>query len=164
MHQQQPLGNIALAQQGVELCRREKWERGMGALMTVADRKQDHDILPGLYYSYLGYCLARFEKRLDEGLELCRHGVKIQLHEVENLYNLARTCMLAGDRQGAVKALEEGLFLNPDFGPLIHLRKEMGLRRDPVLRILSRSNPLNQILGRIRSSWAKQRLSREIKK
>ncbi len=150
--QQQSSGIVDMAQQGVELCRREKWREGMQALLEVADRKKDHDTLPGLYYSYLGYCLTRFEKRKEEGVDLCRHGVKIQLHEVENLYNLARTLILAGDREGAIKALEEGLFLNPDFRPLIHLRRRLGMRKEPVIRFLGRTHLLNRILGRMRAN------------
>jgi hypothetical protein len=49
-----------------------------------------------------------------------------------------------------VRALGEGLKIEPDNPQLLDLQGEIGLRRHPVLPFLARSNPLNLVLGRIR--------------
>ena len=74
----------------------------------------------------------------------------MELFEAENYLNLARTCLLARDRRGAVKAVRAGLKVDRGNQKLLTLYKEMGVRGQPVLPFLDRANPLNVLLGRIR--------------
>jgi len=133
----------------IDQCRKGNWEQGLPYLGQLAS-SEDRAHLPGLFYSYLGYGIALREQRLDEGLKLCKHSVKIEFFHPENYWNLARTCLLAKDRRGAVRAVREGLKIDPHSEELLELQKEMGLRRSPVLRFLSRDNPLNRFLGSVR--------------
>jgi hypothetical protein len=135
---------------GIECCRRGDWNAGLQYLGRVTQSEDANSGLPGLFYSYLGYGIALRDKRVREGLKLCRHSIEVELFEPENYLNLARTCLLARDRKGAVKAVRSGLKVDRHDSKLIALYKEMGIRGLPVLSFLDRSNPLNVLLGRIR--------------
>jgi hypothetical protein len=137
---------------GIECCRRGDWSEGLHHLGRIAEGASAAE-LPGLFYSYLGYGVALREQRIQEGLKLCRHSVQVEFYEAENYLNLARTCLLARDRKGAIKAVRAGLKLDRGNQELLRLHKELGIRKLPVLPFLDRSNPLNQFLGRLRHVW-----------
>lgn len=134
-------------QAGVDLCRAGQWDRGVSLLVRLAEERSE---LPPVACSYLGYGLAQDRRRLREGVELCRHAAKQEFYQPEIMHNLARAELAAGHRMEAVRALEAGLKLDPDHRGLNELRREMGLRRSPILPFLARDNPLNILLGRIR--------------
>lgn len=129
-------------------CREGQWARGLRGLLQVAESRETD--LPSLYYSYLGRAIASQERRVSEGLLLCRHAVRLECYQPENYANLARTYLLAGRRREAFQALARGLAVDADHPDLLNLRIELGARREPVLRFMSRCNPINQLLGRIR--------------
>ncbi len=134
---------------GLDLCRAGEWDRGLAILGYLA-QSVDRSALPGLFYSYLGYGIARCERRVEEGVKLCRHAIKVEFYQPENYLNLARVELLAGDRRGAVRALARGLKIDPHHLELIALQREVGLRRQPVLSFVARDNPVNRLLGRLR--------------
>ena len=134
---------------GLGHCRRDEWDKGLRFLGALANSDQ-RSALPGLFYSYLGYGIARCEGRLAEGLKLCHHAVKMEFYQPENYLNLARTQLLAKDRSGAVEAIQGGLAVDPNHVELRALARELGVRRPPVVRFLSRDNPVNRLLGWLR--------------
>lgn len=145
----------AVLHRGLECCRRDDWNEGLLYLgqLAEADRSDRGSMeLPGLFYSYLGYGIARCQGKVKEGLKLCQHAIKVEFYEAENYVNLARTCLLAKDRSGAVRAVREGLKVDRQSLELQALYRELGIRREPVLGFLSRTHPLNMLLGRIRSA------------
>lgn len=142
-------------ERGVDLCRRGDWEAGIPLLVQAASEVGDGRSLPSLFYSYLGYGIARVERRTQEGLKLCRHAIKIEFYQPENYLNLARTQLLAGDRGPAVRTLRDGLRIDPRHEEMLALAKELGIRQSPVLSFLSRDNPLNRALG-----WLRHQLTR----
>ncbi len=139
---------------GIECCRRGDWNEGLRYLGKLAEGGESSD-LPGVFYSYLGYGIALCQKRVDEGLKLCQHSIKVEFYEVENYVNLARTCLLARDRRKAVRAVLGGLKIDPHHPELLVLYRELGIRSLPVLPFLDRQNPVNQLLGRIRHAFRK---------
>ena len=144
----------------IERCRRGAWREGLPALARIAEQETRPGALPALVYSYLGYGIALRQQRLSEGLKLCQHAVKMEFYQAENYLNLARTHALAGHRRAAVRAVADGLKVEPDHGQLLELQHELGLRKRPVLSFLSRSNPINSLLGRIRHLVKPQRAPR----
>jgi hypothetical protein len=138
---------------GIDSCRKGDWNEGLRHLGLIAAMGEEAGTLPGIFYSYLGYGIARKEKRIQEGLRLCRHSIEVEFFQAENYLNLARTCLLARDRKGAVKAVRAGLKIDRGHRELIAFYRELGIRSRPVLPFLSRDNFLNQILGRIRHAW-----------
>lgn len=145
-----PAGLTDAMLDAIDRCRRGGWKDGLPALAHIAEQEQRPGALPALVYSYLGYGIALRQQRIQEGVRLCQHAVKLGFFQVENYLNLARTLMLAGQRRAAVRALGEGLKIEPDNAQLLELQREIGLRKRPVLPFLSRSNPLNLVLGKIR--------------
>ncbi|MEA2601137.1 MAG: hypothetical protein QOF89_2129 [Acidobacteriota bacterium] len=136
--------------QGIDCCRRGDWNEGLRYLGQIAERGDTGTGLPGVFYSYLGYGIALREQRVREGLKLCRHSVKVEFYEADNYLNLARTCLLARDRSGAVRAVRDGLRIDPHHPGLLAVRTELGVRGQPMLPFLGRSHLVNRILGRLR--------------
>jgi tetratricopeptide (TPR) repeat protein len=134
---------------GLDLCRVGEWDRGLAILGYLA-QSADRSALPGLFYSYLGYGIARCEGRVEEGVKLCQHSIKIEFYQPENYHNLARAHLLDKDRRAAVRAIDKGLKIDPHNLELLTLTREIGVRREPVLSFLSRDNILNRFLGRLR--------------
>ena len=143
---------VSALTRGIDCCRQGNWNEGLGHLGWIAERESTTG-LPGLFYSFLGYGIALQQHRIEEGLKLCQHAIKLEFYEVENYVNLARTCLLAKDRKGAVQAVRSGLKVDRGHEGLLALYKELGMRSQPVLPFLSRSNLLNQLLGRIRHAF-----------
>jgi hypothetical protein len=133
---------------GIDCCRRGDWNEGLRHLGQIAEKGDTG--LPGIYYSYLGYGIALREKRIREGLQLCRHSVKVEFYQADNYHNLARTYVLARQRSAAVRAVLDGLKIDPHHSGLLVVRKELGIRSRPVLPFLDRGNAINQFLGRLR--------------
>lgn len=132
---------------GIALCRSGDWKRGLPILAALAGQRQN---LPGVALSYLGYGMASQRRQIRDGRELCRRAAASDFYQPDVLYNLARVEHLANNRREAVKALEAGLELDPDHAGMLKMKKEIGIRRKPVLRFLSRNNFVNVLLGRIR--------------
>lgn len=138
------------AKQGVEACKRGQWKEGLAVLGKIAEADRQGAELNGQFYSYLGYGIARYERRVKEGLALCQHSIKVQFYEPENYVNLARVHLLARNRRKAVEALTRALKLNASHPGARALAHEIGWRRPPVIPFLSRNNFLNQLLGKMR--------------
>src|SRR5262249_16307719 len=64
-------------ERAIEQCRKGNWDQGLPYLGQLAS-SEDRTRLPGLFYSYLGYGIALREQRVDEGLKLCKHAIKIE--------------------------------------------------------------------------------------
>ena len=147
-------GAVDILERGLDHCRRDEWDKGLrflGMLVESPDRSR----LPGLYYSFLGYGIARVEGRVAEGVKLCQHAIKLEFYQPENYLNLARTQLLAKNRKDAIEAIRRGLAIVPNYVELQALARELGVRRAPVIRFLSRDNPLNRLLGWLRHTFKK---------
>jgi len=138
------------AKRGVEACKRGQWKEGLAVLGKIAEADRQGAELNGQFYSYLGYGIARYERRVKEGLALCQHSIKVQFYEPENYVNLARVHLLARNRRKAVEALTRALKLNASHPGARALAQEIGWRRPAVIPFLSRNNFLNQLLGKMR--------------
>ncbi len=106
--------------------------------------------------SYYGYVQAVVDKRFQSGMAACRKSLAVfkpsDATSARALYpilylNLGRACAAANRKKDAVEAFTKGL--KHDKGHL-ELKKEMkalGLRKQPPVPFLSRSNPINKYLG-----------------
>ncbi len=138
------------AHRGVELCRAGEWKQGLLLLAEVPSSELPDRRLRALSYSYLGYGLAKFQKRAREGVKLCEQAVNIEFCEPEVFLNLVRTRVMTRDRRGAVAAVKRGLQYHPEHPVLTEYQRKLGVRRDPVLPFLSRNSLPNRILGQLR--------------
>lgn len=145
-----------LFDRGIERCRRGAWEGGLTDLSLVLERAPKGS-LQGLFYSYLGYAVAKVRGQRREGIRLCRHAIKMEFYQPEAYVNLARACLLDDQRRSACSAIRDGLKIDPDHPELLDLWHSVGQRRRPVLPFLSRRNLLNRILGRVRHDLRRDR-------
>src|SRR5436190_14503109 len=98
------------------------------------------------------YAVALVEtnrKRIQVAVELCRHALSREFVDPDLFADLGHVYVVAGMRRRALEAVNRGLAIDPQHARLITLRKEMGLRRRPVLGFLERGHPLNVFLGRL---------------
>lgn len=147
---------VAVFERGLERCRNGEWKDGLVDLAWLIEHGSRGEV-PSLCYSYLGYGLAHRRGEVKKGLRLCRHAIKLEFFQPENYLNLARTALLVDRyRHQAVTAVLDGLEIDPDHPELLELQKQLGARRPPVLRFLSRRNLLNRILGRIRHQFRRR--------
>lgn len=104
--------------------------------------------------SWYGLTLVVVERNLSLGARYCDEALRAAGPEPELLLNQARVELWLGHRQRAVRALARGLELAPEDPGLLAAREAMGWRRRPVLPFLSRRNPLNVWLGKLRHRWS----------
>ena len=140
---------------GINHCRSGRWDKGVEYLGYVAAREPQGLGEAGLFLSYLGCAVARTQGRLQEGLALCEQAVKIEFYQPENWANLAEVLILCGRRGEAMNAIEQGVDIDSRYRRLRAIHRRLGRRREPVLGFLPRSNPLNHLLGKVRSQLSK---------
>jgi tetratricopeptide (TPR) repeat protein len=150
----------ALVAEGVELCRAGQWDRGVARLSEVAAGSADPQKMPGLFFSYLGYGMAKLHGRKDEGLKLCKRAIELEFYQADNYLNLARVYMLLKQRREAIDTIEQGLKIDRDHRGLRDLQEQFGQRRDPVIAKLGRGHLLNRLLGKIRHDFAGKKTSK----
>ena len=98
------------------------------------------------WYSRLGFCIAKQRGHVTRAFELCRTSIE---HDPDNpihyLY-LGKVHLIAGNKDDALQAFRQGMALggNPQLEQLL---ADLGTRKPPVIRFLSRDNPLNKGLG-----------------
>ena len=136
---------------GIRACQDGDLETGLGHLRLLKHQEGACGGLPGVFYSYLGFAMARCEGRLHEGLEWCSHAVAAEPSEPENYVNLTKTYLLLKNRHGAIHTLREGLAVDPDHAGLLALRRAVGVRRRLPVWFLARGSQLNQFFGRLRA-------------
>lgn len=144
------IGLKSTIETAVEICRQGDWQNGLQLLGKASRRAGEGDELPAVFYSYTGFGVARHQRQLAEGERLCRHAVRLDPSDPEHLLLLAEVCLLRRKRKAAVDAILKGLRIDPNDPLLRRLQKRIGYRRPPVIRFLSRDNPLNWLLGRRR--------------
>lgn len=101
------------------------------------------------YLSYYGLCLALEEKRVRDGIEICRQALPLESYNADLHLNMARALLVAGRRREAHEQLLRGAGLAPGHPEIYRALQAMGLRRRPPIPFLSRANPLNVLLGRL---------------
>ena len=100
-----------------------------------------------LYLSFLG--LTQVLLNDAAGLNLCRRAAAQETRHGDVFENLARAELQLGHRRQAFHAVRCGLRMDRGNRALESLRREMGVRRRPMLGFLDRDNPLNRILGKL---------------
>jgi tetratricopeptide (TPR) repeat protein len=123
-------------------------ERGTTlAAMVHFERAVDQLPLP-LYRSYLAYCLAKERGQVQKGLEICRQAVADEPAIVDIHLNLGRIYLLTGNKPEALRALREGMAIE-SHPAIIEIFTQLGIRKQPPIKFLSRDNPINKYLGKL---------------
>jgi len=101
-------------------------------------------------FSYYGLCVAMVKHKYAEALQYCNISLKSNFLDPEHRINLALVYLERDDRKNAVRNLEAGLRLQPSNQRIQRIFAEIGRRRPVALSFLSRRNPINVWLGRMR--------------
>jgi tetratricopeptide (TPR) repeat protein len=101
-------------------------------------------------FSYYGLCVAMVRRKYAEAVKYCNVSVKANFMDPEHRINLALVYLERDDRKNAVKNLEAGLRLQPSNKRIHKIFKEIGRRKAVMFSFLSRRNPLNVWIGRLR--------------
>jgi tetratricopeptide (TPR) repeat protein len=98
------------------------------------------------WYSYLGFCIARQRGQHRKALELCQVSLDAEPENPAHYLNLGRVHLAKGDKPEALRVLREGMARggSPELAQQLD---RIGMRSPPVIRMLSRRNPINRYLG-----------------
>lgn len=133
---------------GLELLRRETPEPAeVRERFAAACAASEGDTYWSKYTSYYGLMAVLTEKK--QAIDLCRQAAYREEHDPDVFLALALAERHLGNRMDALAAMRRGLMIAPNHAGLNRLSKVMGVRKRPVIPFLSRSNLLNQCLGRL---------------
>ena len=105
--------------------------------------------------SWYGLTLVLVERNSNLGILYCDQALRLAGPEPELCLNQARAHLALGQRERAVKAVIRGLAASPHDPALKAAQAAMGWRRKPVIPFLTRSNPINRWLGKLRHKWSR---------
>jgi len=99
-----------------------------------------------LWYSRLGFCIAKQRGQVTRALELCLTAIE---HDPENFLHylyLGKVYLVAGNISDAITAFRQGMILggSPE---LERMLDTIGVRKPPVISFLSRDKLMNKFLG-----------------
>jgi tetratricopeptide (TPR) repeat protein len=137
-----------LLKRGRDALKLQRYPQAREFLSEYCNRqtKRDLSVPTGILASYalsLGHT-----KSLKEGLDLCLKAVSSDRRNPHIYWSLVQLYLLSGSRKKAVDAMEIGLKVAPDHRGLLKLRQEMGVRKAPPIRFLSRNSVVNVKLGK----------------
>jgi Flp pilus assembly protein TadD len=108
------------------------------------------------FMSWYGLTLVLVERNSNLGVMLVDQALRATGPDPDLLLNQARVHLALNQRERSVRAITRGLELWPEDARLLAARDAIGTRREPVIPFISRSNPLNRVLGRLRHRWAQR--------
>ena len=108
---------------------------------------QEGKTAPPSYLSYYGLSLAYATGQIPEAVRACRRALKAEFYNTELYLNLGKIYMLEGNRSAAFRTFLSGLKVESDDPGIQREVERMGMRRRPPFPFLSRSNPVNRVLG-----------------
>ena len=111
-----------------------------------------------LLLSYYGYLQVLVDRKFRSGITACTRAILLlkkdtsfseaELYPVFYL-NLGRACIAAGKRKDAIVAFKNGLRYDAGNSDLWEELRNLGVRKKPPLSFLSRSHPINKVVGKI---------------
>lgn len=104
------------------------------------------------YLSYYGLSRAQAFGATPQSIQACETAARRDFFNPDLLLNLGRVYLLAGKTTKALAAFHRGLELAPRHKGLLAEHKRIDRREPPPLGIVSRSHPLNKMLGKLRAS------------
>lgn len=134
--------------QAVELYNKHEFGTSIPYFLHAMRNIPKGDYRANEYLCFYGLCLIRLGNR-DEGFNKCIVAAEAELKNPEVFALLARAAITMSRRRIAIKAISQGLTIEPQYAKLVNLRNELGIRREPLLGFLSRNNLVNILLGKL---------------
>ncbi len=142
-------------QEAIRQTREEKFEEAIEVFEAHLSELSEGDLqdkrLAASAFSYYGLCVAMVRRKYADALKYCNISVKANFMEPEHRINLAQVYLERDDRRKAIENLEAGLRLQPSNSRILKIYDEIGQRQPPVISFLSRANPINIWLGKLRA-------------
>ena len=104
------------------------------------------------YLSYYGLSRAQARGATPDTIQACETATRRDFFNPDLLLNLGRVLVLAGKTSKALATFQRGLDLAPKHKGLLAEYAKLDRRESPPLTIVSRSHPLNKMLGKLRWS------------
>jgi len=108
--------------------------------------------------SYYGCLEAVINKNLAYGIDTCKRALDMlndrspvskEVFYPTFYLNLGRAYIAAGKKQDAIEAFEKGLSYDEENKDLLWEARKLGMRRQPLIPYLKRTNPINKYIGMI---------------
>lgn len=134
------------------------------ALRLLTDALEHYPNNPFIW-SYQGCLEAIVNKNYSKGVNTCRHAFKILKEQMpfgEEFFfpilylNMGKAYLAANKRKEAYASFKKGLEIDIGNRNLLNELKKLGIRRQPPLPLLKRSNPLNKYIGKLSHKLKKQ--------
>ncbi|MBV5338578.1 MAG: tetratricopeptide repeat protein [Deltaproteobacteria bacterium] len=99
-----------------------------------------------LWRSRFGYCLAKQRGQVTRALELCSSAIEYDPENPLHYLYLGKVYLAAGNTFEALQAFRQGMTFggSPELERVLN---DIGVRKSPVISVLSRDNLLNKVLG-----------------
>ena len=134
--------------------RNNREKEAYGLLLQATIQFPDDPVI----LSYFGCMQAVVGKKFRSGVETCRGAIQLlkkqHTFSEEFLYpvfylNLGRAYVAAGKKRDAIDAFSKGLQYDKGNSELKKELHMLGVRKQPVVSFLDRSNPINRYIGLI---------------
>ena len=142
------LGDLSPAESfrlGTEALNARNYPAAHRYLQAAVERERTADHL-----SQYALALVHHTGNLHAAVALCQEAVKKEPRDAEQYLRMGTVYLVGGRKREAVRILNLGLRVGRHPG-ITRLLQILGQRKRPVLPFLSRNNPLNKYLGKIRS-------------
>ncbi len=150
-----PVGHTRV-KEAIQLTRDEQYETALQIfeqdLPPLANGGISEKRLAASAFSFFGLCVAMVNRKYAQAVEYCNVSLKSNFLDPDHRYNLALVYLERNDRKKAIETLNAGLRLSPNNTQINVILDKIGRRRPPVLSFLSRDNPLNIWLGKMRNN------------
>ena len=135
----------AIAQKEFDLAQKELDGNNVLAALACLERALNIWNDP-LWYSRLGFCIAKQRGQLTKAFELCRTAIEHDPTNPLHYLYLGKVHLIAGNTYEALQAFRQGVLLgsSPELERMLDV---IGTRKPPVISFLSRDNLLNKYLG-----------------
>ena len=135
----------AIAQKEFDLAQQELDRNNVLAALACLERALNICNDP-LWYSRLGFCIAKQRGQLTKAFELCRTAIEHDPANSLHYLYLGKVHLVAGKTYEALQVFRQGMILgsSPELERMLDF---IGTRKPPVISFLSRDNLLNKYLG-----------------
>ena len=143
------LNSKELFKAGIKLLKEKKYSDALAFIKKTIEKGgyKNVDDIPPIYLSYLGLITALAEKRYRDSATICEKAIKKEFYNPVFYLNLGKVYAAGGYKLKAIDAYNKGLKIDGSHNGIIVELKKMGLRRTPVIPLLTRTHVLNKYLG-----------------
>ena len=113
------------------------------------------------FLSYRGLLLAICERRMSEGVSLCKQAISLAPSDPDVHLNLVRIYKSTGRRESAITVLRAAIRGGVKHKSLMREIQFLSPRSSPPLKSLHRDHALNKVLGKIQAQLRGARRERK---